>query len=416
MTKFDFTNISKLNEKYKKQNVLISNGAVFVALAISTAEKLKAANVLYLHVNRNNKKCYVGITVMQTADRWNLGISYRRNRRFGAAISKYGWESFESFILAFAENRDSLNQIEILAIAAAGGHKSRFTYNLSPGGDFVAENDKPIVGINLISAEERKFKSSADAARKLNMTNPDMPSAVARGERTSVAGWWFKFADDYTKELPKIWGEDFRVEKVRLKQGKKIIAINYQTFEEKKFSTISDAAKNLGVNQSQISSIASGSSEIVSAKNWWFKFETDTSEIPLVHGVKKTRLKRDKKVFATHLDTNEFREFRNCSVADFELGIYKGAAASVASGSRTSAANWWFSYDNNKKPPEAFKFALVSKARSKPVTAKNLKNNEVVSFPSAKIAGEALGIPRSSISNVISGKIKSVKGFAFYFS
>ena len=98
------------------------------------------------------------------------------------------------------------------------------------------------------------------------------------------------------------------------------------------------------------------------------------------------------------------------------MGIYKGAAASVASGSRTSAANWWFSYDNNKKPPEAFKFALVSKARSKPVTAKNLKNNEVVSFPSAKIAGEALGIPRSSISNVISGKIKSVKGFAFYFS
>jgi len=35
------------------------------------------------------------------------------------------------------------------------------------------------------------------------------------------------------------------------------------------------------------------------------------------------------------------------------------------------------------------------------------------SYPSAKNAGEILGIPRSSISNVITGKLKSVKGLCF---
>jgi hypothetical protein len=142
MNPVDFSNLSELSNRHPKKKITVSNGAEFIILNISEAEKLKASNVLYLHLNRLNKKCYIGITIMQAGDRWSSGIAYRKNRRFGAAIKKYGWDAFDSFILAFADDRDALNKAEILAIAAAGGHKTKFTYNLSPGGDLVAENDK----------------------------------------------------------------------------------------------------------------------------------------------------------------------------------------------------------------------------------------------------------------------------------
>ena len=113
------------------------------------------------------------------------------------------------------------------------------------------------------------------------------------------------------------------------------------------------------------------------------------------------------------LASGQKREFRNCTVADTELGIYKGAAASVASGERTSAADWWFSYENDKAPPKLFKGALVAKARSKAVLAVHLENGREQRFDSAKVAAETLGLSRAAISMVISGKRKSIKGYMF---
>jgi hypothetical protein len=67
-----------------------------------------------------------------------------------------------------------------------------------------------------------------------------------------------------------------------------------------------------------------------SANGWWFKFADDKRKIPSSYGFDLIRQKRDIKVYATHLLAGEKREFRNCTVADTELGIYKGAAAAVA--------------------------------------------------------------------------------------
>jgi len=409
--KLDLTHLSAKNKKYKKREIVVANGAMFTVLAMTEWEMHKASSILYVHVQRDTKRCYIGITVMDAGDRWKGGIGYENNRRFGRAIKKHGWDSFCSYVLAFADDRDALNNAEITTISFAGGHKSNFTYNLSPGGDMVAENDKPLVGVLLGTNRERKFKSGTDAARQLGMSNADMPMAVARGERTSVAGWWFRFADDLTVQPPKSWGEDLRVESVRRKQGKKIIAINYVTGEKRIFQTTAEAGKLLGVHQSAVSMVAKGQN--FSAKGWWFKFDGDTRAVPEIHGQKVGRLKRDKKVYAVQLASGKKREFRNCTVADTELGIYKGAAASVASGERTSAADWWFSYENDKAPPKLFKGALVAKARSKAVLAVHLENGREQRFDSAKVAAETLGLSRAAISMVISGKRKSIKGYMF---
>jgi len=414
MTAIDFTHLSAQNDHYPKQLVTVANGAVFVALDLAEETKTNASNIVYLHIHRESRKCYIGITVQAAGKRWSNGIAYRNNRRFGHALKKYGWDAFDSFILAFGDDRAGLNWAEVVAIAATGGHKSKFTYNLSPGGDMVAENDKPIIGILLATGEERHFKSGADAARQLGMRNVDMPMAVARGERTSVAGWWFRFEDDESPMPPELWGEDLRINAVRHKQGKTVIAVNYATREQRTFSTMAEAATAIGAEQSAVSMVARG--EDFSAKGWWFRFEDDDRKMPLIHGQKAGRLKRDKKVYSVHLNTGERHEFRNCTVADTALGLYRGASASVASSERASAANWWFSYEKDAIPPVEFKGALVAKARSKAVVAIDMATGLEQQFVSAKAAASALGMSRAAISCVISGKLRTAKGYKFRFT
>jgi len=414
MVAIDLTYISAQNTHYPKQLVTVANGATFIALVLPVEIKAKVSNIIYMHVHRESRKCYVGITVQAAGKRWLNGTAYRYNRRFGSALKRHGWEMFDSFVLAFGDDRNALNQAEVAAISAAGGHKSKFTYNLSPGGELVAENDKPIIGVFLATGEERLFKSGTDAARKLEMTSMDMPMAVARGTRASAAGWWFRFKYDELATPPKSWGEELRIDAMRSKWGKRVIAINYATGERRLFSTTAEAAAALGVEQSAVSMVAQGKDS--SAKGWWFRFEDDDRPMPLVHGSQAIRLKLDKHVYAVHLITGERRDFRNCSVADSELGLYNGATASVASGDRTSAANWWFSYDKDIAPPLAFKSALVAIARSKAVVAIEIATGREQQFDSAKDAASALGMSRAAISCVISGKLKTAKGYRFRFA
>ena len=409
----DFTHISKKNLGLQTRLITVANGAIFKVLDLNQGDVDIADNVIYMHVNKLNSKCYIGITVQRAKQRWTSGIAYKNNRRFGSALKKYGWNNFDSYILAFGDNRESLNAAEILAIAAAGGHKSDHTYNLSPGGDMVAENDIPLVGVHLETGEEVSFKSGADAARKLKMKSPDMPMAVVRKERTSVAGWWFRAADDLNGIPPKNWGETYRISQVQALQGKALVAINYKTREEKRFNTAPEAAEFLNVTQSLISTVARG--KALSANGWWIKFEGSDSEVPAEFGSTSTRKKRDRKVYAINLITGERQDFRNCTVADECLNLHKGAAAAVASKDRTATTQWWFSFSAAEEPPSVRGSQLVAIARSKAVIATNIESGIETRFESAKAAGEALGVCRSAISQVIKGKSRSAKGFSFRF-
>lgn len=411
MSPKNFFEISSKNNGYKTQHIELANGVIFEVLDLTKPEISKASNILYLHINRATKQCYVGITEQQAHKRWYSGIAYNNNRRFGSAIKKYGWEQFDSHVLAFGNSREKLNKAEIDAIALAGGHGTKYTYNLSPGGDTVAENDIPIVGVNLKTGETKSFKSGSDAARALGFKSTDMPMAVARGNRTSVGNWWFRYESDKNKKPPEIWGNKLRVLEVQKKQSKNLIAISYETKEERRFKTLEEAAKSIGVTKGHISLVALGKNQ--SANGWWIKYEGDKTELPSIYGSAARRVKRDQTVYAVNLKTGIVKSFRNCTVADVELGTYKGAAASVASGERTSAAGWWFSYDKNALPPTKFKGALVAEARSKPIVAIEISTNKETPFKSAKEAEVTLGIHRSTISNILKGKQESSKGYRF---
>ncbi len=71
---------------------------------------------IYLHRNVINKKCYIGQTWQQPERRWRKAdpsyTTYKPCLAFYRALVKYGWENFESTILATATSEAELNALE----------------------------------------------------------------------------------------------------------------------------------------------------------------------------------------------------------------------------------------------------------------------------------------------------------------
>ncbi len=72
--------------------------------------------------------------------------------------------------------------------------------------------------------------------------------------------------------------------------------------------------------------------------------------------------------------------------------------------------------DEANTPPTAYKGSLVPRTRAKPVIAEDTKTGKTFEFSSGTAAAAALGVHRSAISQVISGKVKSAKGYRFRFA
>ena len=54
---------------------------------------------VYVHINKINKKAYVGQTIQAPEKRWANGKGYIESTYFYNAIQKYGWNNFEHIIL-----------------------------------------------------------------------------------------------------------------------------------------------------------------------------------------------------------------------------------------------------------------------------------------------------------------------------
>lgn len=349
---------------------------------------------------------------MPAALRWAGGTSYRSNRRFGRAIREHGWQAFDHFILGFFDDRQSLNDAECAAIEAAGGHQSRFTYNLSSGGDVVADNSKAVIGVHLPTMTIQRFSSGAVAARELGIRNADQPMAVARGKRTCVGDWWFRFEEDVDREPPTVWGEQYRLSRIAEVKNRPVVAMHYETQERRRYESINAAASDLNVNQSTVSEVAGGKSH--SVKGWFVYYEDQPRALPKAYGTKAQREQRDVAVYAVNLKTGTKRRFRNQTAAAEGTSLSSQSEVSaVLRGVRQSAGGWWFSYDPDEQPPSLYKYELLSKSKSQPVIARNLVTGEVTFYPSAKVASEETGVARSSISRILNGTKSQAKGYSF---
>lgn len=93
----------------------------------------KGKYIVYAHVNKINKKIYIGQTCNGLRRRsGTTGNGYINCTHFYNAIQKYGWENFESFILKNNLSQEEVNQYEQQMIKLYNSVENGF--NITLGG------------------------------------------------------------------------------------------------------------------------------------------------------------------------------------------------------------------------------------------------------------------------------------------
>lgn len=104
---------------------------------------------IYVHINKKNKKMYIGQTKLKGIERFGLdGQRYKGCRKFYNAIKKYGWENFNHIILFENLSKDMADLIEQELIKKY--NTTNNGYNINTGGKHYAHNDetKKILSLN----------------------------------------------------------------------------------------------------------------------------------------------------------------------------------------------------------------------------------------------------------------------------
>lgn len=95
---------------------------------------MKDTNYLvYIHINRQNNKIYVGLTRQELSRRWQAS-AYKNCTHFERAIKKYGWDAFEHIVVADNLTANEASAMEIRLIHDFQTTNPQYGYNCDPGG------------------------------------------------------------------------------------------------------------------------------------------------------------------------------------------------------------------------------------------------------------------------------------------
>lgn len=90
---------------------------------------------VYMHINKTNKKIYIGITCQHpVSNRWKNGIGYNKNPLFWNAIKKHGWNNFIHKILYENLTKERAEQLEEYYIWLFKSNTKEHGYNIENGG------------------------------------------------------------------------------------------------------------------------------------------------------------------------------------------------------------------------------------------------------------------------------------------
>lgn len=215
---------------------------------------------IYMYVNKNNGKVYIGQTrnTLQQRAQSN-GSNYRECPKFYNAIKKYGWTSFVSCIITTAETQEEANEKERYYISKFQSNVDEFGYNISPGGgcEFMSDETRrkisqkakerytdktknPMYGRHHSEESKRKMREL-----KVGCLNPNYGTKwnETQRERCSNKGKKLNLTDErvaFLKENARAVGLSVGLKPVRCIE------------DERTFSSITAAAKEYGVSKATL--------------------------------------------------------------------------------------------------------------------------------------------------------------------
>lgn len=189
--------------------------------------------VVYAHINKINKKVYVGQTCQMLQRRWRDGKGYiAQNTYFANAITKYGWDNFTHIVLEEGLTKDEADYYEKFYIKEFHSNENQYGYNLTLGGGGV------------LPSEETREKM------KKNHTN-------YKGEKNPMYGKNIK--DFMSPEKYKQWIISKQAYGAAHRGGNSIFAKKVYCYEkDKTYDSLVEAADDCNISVGGISSCLNG--------------------------------------------------------------------------------------------------------------------------------------------------------------
>lgn len=415
---FDARHASLKNQKFTTKKIKVFSGAELLVLNLKDDELIKARKILYIHVNETNQKCYIGQTINTSKYRFENGRGYKSQKALSSAISEYGWSNFITYVICFADKKSTLDKIEKECITYIGGHKHHGNYNMSPGGDIVSDNGKPIVAVHLPTMKETSFTSGSAAARKLKI-HMDIPADVANKlSKRDYHGDWYFYYKGNKPDYPKVWGKNARVIKFRQSKGRPIVFINLKNKNEiKEYPSAIEASEKLGCSATDIYSVCAGRQK--SVKGYFCFYKDEPKEIPSSFGYNSMRITKSIPVWSLNLNDKKAKLIKhlNQSEASKFTEVHQSSISSILLGKRKSDNGYWFTSRLETTPPKFGEWGKSSVAKYKEiaVVATCVKTGKKFNYESSLKASKKLSIKNSSISRAINDKkTKRIAGGFFW--
>ena len=197
---------------------------------------------VYMHINKENGKVYIGQTRQDVHRRWRNGDGYQKYQAIRRAFDKYGWDNFEHIIICDHLNLCEANFLECFLIDCFNARNPNFGYNISGGGDNSGERN-PNYGVP-VSDEVKKLISQKAIERYRNPEAREKLSKALKGRQIS----------EEQRRLISLsrTGQCLGADNPNYGNGRPIVQLNlnYQIIAE--YPAICQASKVTGVNDSQI--------------------------------------------------------------------------------------------------------------------------------------------------------------------
>ena len=211
--------------------------------------------IVYLAVNKTNGKLYVGKTTKTLSNRIRGHIRASRSKKhwfFHDALRKYGLDNFEWQILKYCASAMEMNYWESHYIDFFRSNNPHYGYNLTSGGDGCVAS--PEVR-KRISESLKGHKHSETTKRKLS----EKAKEFNRGRRLSESS-----RNKIRQKLTGLTLPAERKDKIRTKMlGNRNGATPVEQYDKngnliRRWNSVTDAAKTLGVHYSTISDVCRG--------------------------------------------------------------------------------------------------------------------------------------------------------------
>lgn len=157
---------------------------------------------IYKHTSPSGKS-YIGLTFRKPEKRWQNGCGYDIRTKMGQAIQKYGWDNFSHEIIE--ENIETLELAKEREQYWIDYYDSfRNGYNSTIGGDSVSLNRKTNLPVYQLDANLniiQEYPTLAEAARALEISPSGIMEAVRPdGQQISAGGFYWCLVENYSPD------------------------------------------------------------------------------------------------------------------------------------------------------------------------------------------------------------------------